>query len=390
MKENPLLKLESFGQSIWMDFIRRGMIASGQLQQLIEEDGLRGMTSNPSIFEKAIAGSHDYDDAIRELALEGKSVDQIYTALTVVDIQRTADLFRPVYERLDGADGFVSLEVSPYLARDTAKTIADARRLWGAVARPNVMIKVPATIEGLPAIQQLIGEGINVNITLLFGLPRYRQVAEAYLAGLETLAAQGKPLKSIASVASFFLSRIDVLLDPMLEKTMAVDKSKADFAATCHGEVAIFSAKAAYQMYKEIFESERFGKLKAQGARTQRLLWASTSTKNPTYSDLKYVEALIGSDTVDTIPLETLVAYRDHGKPALRLANDAVKASETLRRLCEVGIDLDLVTQQLENEGIQKFVTAFDQLMKTLKDMRVAAVRAPVDAETVGRLTQPC
>ena len=390
MKENPLLKLEAFGQSIWMDFIRRGMIASGQLQQLIEEDGLRGMTSNPSIFEKAIAGSHDYDDAIRELALEGKSVDQIYTALTVVDIQRTADLFRPVYERLDGADGFVSLEVSPYLARDTAKTIADARRLWGAVARPNVMIKVPATIEGLPAIQQLIGEGINVNITLLFGLPRYRQVAEAYLAGLETLAAQGKPLKSIASVASFFLSRIDVLLDPTLEKTMAVDKSKADFAATCHGEVAIFSAKAAYQMYKEIFESERFGKLKAQGARTQRLLWASTSTKNPTYSDLKYVEALIGSDTVDTIPLETLAAYRDHGKPASRLANDAVKASETLRRLCEVGIDLDLVTQQLEDEGIQKFVTAFDQLMNTLQEKRVAAVRAPVAVETVGRLTQPC
>jgi transaldolase len=390
MKENPLLKLESSGQSIWMDFIRRGMIASGELKQLIEEDGLRGMTSNPSIFEKAIAGNRDYDDAISELALEGKSVDQIYTALTVEDIQRAADLFRPVYDRLDWADGFVSLEVSPYLARDTAKTIADARRLWGAVARPNVMIKVPATIEGLPAIQQLIGEGINVNITLLFGLPRYRQVAEAYIAGLETLAAQGKPLKSIASVASFFLSRIDVLLDPTLEKTMAVDKSKADFAATCHGEVAIFSAKAAYQMYKEIFESERFGKLKAQGARTQRLLWASTSTKNPTYSDLKYVEALIGSDTVDTIPLETLVAYRDHGKPASRLANDAVKASETLRRLCEVGIDLDLVTQQLENEGIQKFVTAFDQLMNTLQEKRVAAVRAPVDVETVGRLTQPC
>jgi transaldolase len=390
MKENPLLKLEAFGQSIWMDFIRRGMIASGELKRLIQEDGLRGMTSNPSIFEKAIAGSHDYDDAIRELALEGKSVDQIYTALTVEDIQRTADLFRPVYERLDGADGFVSLEVSPYLARDTAWTIADARRLWGAVARPNVMIKVPATVEGLPAIQQLIGEGINVNITLLFGLPRYRQVAEAYIAGLETLAAQGKPLKSVASVASFFLSRIDVLVDPMLEKTMAADKSKADVAATCHGNVAIFSAKAAYQIYKDIFESERFGKLKAQGARTQRLLWASTSTKNPAYSDLKYVEALIGSDTVDTIPLETLTAYRDHGKPASRLANDAVKASETLRRLCDVGIDLDVVTQQLEDEGIQKFVTAFDQLMKTLKDKRAAALQKPVDVETVGRLTQPC
>ena len=283
MKDNPLLKLEAFGQSIWMDFIRRGTISSGELKQLIEEDGVSGMTSNPSIFEKAIAGSHDYDDAIRKLALEGESVDQIYAALTVEGIQGSADLFRPIYDRLDGSDGFVSLEVSPYLARDTDKTIADARRLWVSLARPNVMIKVPATLDGLPAIQQLIGEGININITLLFGLSRYRQVAEAYIAGLETLAAKGKPLKSVASVASFFLSRIDVLLDPMLEKTMAINKSKADLAATFHGEVAILSAKAAYQIYQEIFDSERFGKLRAQGARTQRLLWASTSTKNPAW-----------------------------------------------------------------------------------------------------------
>jgi len=378
MKENPLLKLEAFGQSIWMDFIRRGMIASGQLKQLIQEDGLGGVTSNPSIFEKAIAGSHDYDDAIRALAVEGKSVDQIYAALTVEDIQHVADLFRPVYERLDGADGFVSLEVSPCLARDTVKTIAEARRLWAAVARPNVMIKVPATLEGLPAIQQLIGEGINVNITLLFGLPRYRQVAEAYIAGLETLAAQGKPLTSVASVASFFLSRIDVLLDPTLEKLMATDKSKADLAASFHGEVAIFSAKAAYQIYQEIFASERFGKLKTQGARTQRLLWASTSTKNPAYRDLKYVEALIGPETIDTIPLETLAAYRDHGKPASRLRNGAVKASEMLRRLGEVGIDLDAATQQLEDEGIQKFVQAFDLLLNALKEKRAVTVRASV------------
>ena len=383
MKENPLLKLEALGQSIWMDFIRRGMISSGQLKQLIEEDGLGGVTSNPSIFEKAIAGSHDYDDAIRALALEDKSIDQIYAALTVEDIQRAADLFRPVYDRLNGADGFVSLEVSPYLAHDTAGTIAEARRLWLAVARPNVMIKVPATAEGLPAIQQLIGEGINVNITLLFGLPRYRQVAEAYIAGLETLAAKGKSLKSVASVASFFLSRIDVLLDPTLEKTMASDNSKAALAGTLHGEVAIYSAKAAYKIYKEIFESERFGKLKAQGARTQRLLWASTSTKNPAYSDLKYVEALIGPETVNTIPLQTLAAYRDHGKPASRLTNEAEKASENLRRLGEVGIDLDAATQQLEDEGVQKFVKAFDLLMSTLKDKRAAALKEPVDVETV-------
>lgn len=375
MKETPLLKLERLGQSIWMDFIRRGMISSGELKQLIEEDGLRGVTSNPSIFEKAITGSRDYDDTIRALALGGKSVDQIYAALTVEDIQQVADLFRPVYDRLDGADGLVSLEVSPRLAHDTAGTVADARRLWVAVARPNVMIKVPGTIEGLPAIQQLIGEGINVNITLLFGLPRYRQVAEAYIAGLETLAAQGKPLKSVASVASFFLSRIDTLLDSTLEKIMVADKSKADFVEIFRGQVAIFSAKAAYQIYKEIFDSERFSKLKDQGARTQRVLWASTSTKNPAYNDLKYVEALIGPETIDTIPLETLAAYRDHGKPASRLNKDGVKAAGMLRRLSEAGIDLDRVTQQLEDEGVEKFVKAFDALMNTLEEKRVAAIR---------------
>ena len=375
MKKNPLLKLENLGQSIWMDFIRRGMISSGELKRLIEEDGLRGVTSNPSIFEKAIAGSRDYDDAIRTLALEGKSVDQIYAALTVEDIQRVADLFRPVYDRLDGADGFVSLEVSPRLAHDTAGTIADARRLWVAVSRPNLMIKVPGTMEGLPAIRQLIGEGINVNITLLFGLPRYRQVAEAYIAGLETLASQGRPLKSVASVASFFLSRIDVMVDPTLEKTMGMDKSKADFVELFHGQVAIFSAKAAYRIYKEIFDSERFGKLKDQGARTQRLLWASTSTKNPAYDDLKYVEALIGPETIDTIPLETLAAYRDHGKPASRLSKGGVKAAGTLRRLSEAGIDLDRVTRQLEDEGVKKFVEAFDGLMNTLEEKRIAAIR---------------
>jgi transaldolase len=377
IKENSLLKLEHFGQSIWMDFIRRGTIVSGELKQLIEEDGLGGVTSNPSIFEKAIAESHDYDEAIRALALEGKSVDQIYAALTVEDIQRTADLFRPVYDRLNGADGFVSLEVSPYLAHDTAGTIADARRLWAAVARPNAMIKVPGTIEGLPAIRQLIGEGINVNITLLFGLPRYRQVAEAYLAGLEILAAQGKPLKSVASVASFFLSRIDVQLDPALEKLIATDKSKADLAGQFHGQVAILSAKAAYEIYKDIFASERFRKLKAQGARTQRLLWASTSTKNPAYNDLKYVEALIGPETVDTVPLETLAAYRDHGEPAPRLANGIANVSRTLRRLSEVGIDLDVTTQQLEDEGVKKFTQAFDVLMQTLKEKQAQTLSTP-------------
>src|SRR5688572_30027203 len=355
-KKNALLQLAELGQSIWLDYTRRDLIASGELRRLIEEDGLKGMTSNPSIFEKAIVGSQNYEEDIRAMTFDGQSPNMVYETLSQGDVQGAADEFRSVYDEMDGRDGYVSLEVNPHLAHDTKGTIVEARRLWRALNRPNVFIKVPATAEGVPAIQQLIGEGINVNITLLFGLPRYRQVAEAYIAGLEILAAQGKPLKSVASVASFFLSRIDVLLDPTLEKTMALDKSKADLAATFHGEVAIFSAKAAYQIYQEIFQSERFGKLKAQGARTQRLLWASTSTKNPAYSDLKYVEALIGPETVDTIPLETLAAYRDRGNPAPRLTHDAVKASQTLRRLGEVGIDLDAATQQLEDEGIHKFV----------------------------------
>ncbi len=366
-KRNRLRGLEVFGQSVWMDFIQRKMIESGKLKKMIQKDGLGGVTSNPSIFEKAIAESSDYDKAIRELAGKGQTADQIYTAITVKDIQDTADLFRPLYDRLDGADGFVSLEVSPRLAHDTAGTIAEARRLWAAVGRPNVMIKVPGTKEGLPAIRQLIGEGINVNITLLFGLPRYRQVAEAYIAGLETLAARGKPLKSTASVASFFLSRIDVLIDPMLKKAGAKNSSKADLAEKLKGQTAILSAKEAYLIYRELFNDKKFNKLKAKGAKNQRLLWASTSTKNPDYSDLKYVDGLIGPETVNTIPLETLAAYRDHGEPGSRLSHDEMGAHKTLLQLSELGIDLDEMTQRLEDEGVQKFTKSFDLLMKTLK-----------------------
>ncbi|HSB00448.1 MAG TPA: transaldolase, partial [Anaerolineales bacterium] len=268
MNKNPLLVLEAFGQSVWLDYLSRNAIDNGELQGLINQDGVSGLTSNPSIFEKAIAESNDYDKAIQAMALQGKSIEEIYQALTVEDIQRAADLFQPIYDRLEGRDGFVSLEVSPKLAHDTAGTIAEARRLWAVVDRPNLLVKVPATREGLPAIQQLIGEGINVNITLLFGLPRYREVAEAYLTGLETLAARGKPLNRITSVASFFLSRIDVLIDPLLEKRSATRN-----VAGMHGQVAIASAKVAYQIYQEIFGSERFKKLSKLGARTQRLLW---------------------------------------------------------------------------------------------------------------------
>ena len=289
MKDNPLKKLETLGQSVWLDYIRRDLIASGELLRLIEEDGLRGMTSNPSIFEKAIADSHDYDEDIRAMALEGKDANAIYEALSQGDVQSAADAFRPVYERTDGKDGYVSLEVNPHLAHDTQGTIGEARRLGAALNRPNVFIKVPATSEGLPAIRQLISEGINVNATLLFGLPRYRQVAEAYIAGLEARADQEKPVKQCASVASFFLSRIDSLVDPLVEKFFQPDGKKTEIAKKVRGQAAISSAKAAYRIYKEIFGGVRFKKLAAQGARVQRLLWASTGTKNPDYSDVKYM-----------------------------------------------------------------------------------------------------
>jgi transaldolase len=368
MTDNPLLKLQGFGQSVWLDFISRGLLASGGLERLIKEDGLRGVTSNPAIFEKAISGSHDYDGAIATMARAGRSDKQIYESLTVEDVQRAADFFRPVYSRTKRGDGFVSLEVSPKLAHDTDGTIAEARRLWGVLNRPNVLIKVPATAEGLPAIRELISEGINVNVTLLFGLPRYRQVAEAFIAGLEERVDHGKPVNQIASVASFFLSRIDAKLDPLLEKVIAAGGPSAKIASGLRGQIAIASAKMAYPIYKEVFRGARFRKLADAHARPQRLLWASTSTKNPEYSDVMYVEALIGPETVNTVPLETLEAYRDHGNPAPRLEADVDKAREVLAWLPHVGIDLDEITQQLEDEGVRKFVAPYESLMATLED----------------------
>ena len=373
MNKNPLLDLEALGQSVWLDYLRRNALENGELQQLIDQDGLSGLTSNPSIFEKAIAESNDYDNTIRELALEGKNVEEIYQALTVEDIQHAADLFRPVFDRLEGGDGFVSLEVSPQLAHDTAGTIREARQLWAAVNRLNLFIKVPATREGLPAIQQLIGEGINVNITLLFGLPRYREVAEAYLIGLETRTAHGQPLAQVSSVASFFLSRIDTLIDPLLEK------SQPENWVGLHGQVAIASAKVAYQMYQEIFGGERFRKLAQMGARPQRLLWASTGTKNPAYSDLKYVETLIGRETINTMPPETLKAFRDHGEPSSQLEKGIQEAHQVLDGLRQTGIDLDVLTQQLEDEGVSKFSKAFEQLTAALQEKRAAASQEMVN-----------
>src|ERR1043166_2306239 len=367
MKDNPLLKLKKLGQSIWLDYTRRDLIAGGALRRLIKEDGLRGMTSNPSIFEKAIANSRNYDEDIRAMAHEGKDTNAIYEALSQRDVQSAADEFRPVYNTEDANDGYVSLEVNPHLAHDTAGTIAEARRLWTALDRPNVFIKVPATAEGLPAIQQLISEGINVNITLLFGLPRYRQVAAAYIAGIEARAAQGKAVEHVGSVASVFVSRIDALVDPLLEKLIGRGGKEADLARKVHGQVAIASATMAYQIYREIFGSDRFRKLADRGARVQRLLWASTSTKTPDYSDLKYVEALIGADTINTVMVEPLDAYRAHGEPKARLEQDVEEAGWVMQRLPELGIDMDRATQQLEDEGVEKFNHAFDKIMNAIK-----------------------
>jgi transaldolase len=367
MKENPLRKLGTLGQSVWLDYIRRDLIVSGELRRLIKEDGLRGMTSNPSIFEKAISGSHDYDEDIRVMVHEGKGVKAIYEAISQRDVQSAADEFRPLYDKTEGGDGYVSLEVNPHLAHDTGGTLEEARRLWAALSRPNVLIKVPATAEGLPVIRQLIGEGINVNVTLLFGIPRYRQVVEAYLAGVEAWVAQAKPVRTVASVASFFVSRIDALVDPLLEKLIVQGGEHGNLAKMMHGQVAVASAKVAYQIYKEMFESIRFRKLADKGALTQRLLWASTSTKNPEYSDVKYIESLIGPHTVDTVPVETLDDYRDHGKPRDRIEQEVATARRMLDRLAELDISIDKVTQQLEDEGVEKFSKSFDKLMATLE-----------------------
>jgi transaldolase len=377
------MRLHGFGQSIWLDSLQRGMLDTGELQRLIDEDGLSGVTSNLSSFETAIASSQDYDDAIRALALDGKSEHEIYQALTIEDVQRAADLLYPIYENTGRRDGFVSLEVSPHLAHHPNSTIARARELWGRLDRPNVMIKVPATREGLPAIQQLISEGINVNVTLLFGLLRYREVIDAYLRGMMARAARGQSLEEVTSVASFFLSRMDALVDPMLETLMRAGGPRAQIATAIHGQVAIASAKVAYQIWDDVFDGERFRQLAALGASPQRLVWASTSTKNPEYSDVKYVDALIGPETVNTLPRETLNAYRDHGDPTPRLEEDGQESLQVLHRLADLGIDLGKATQQLEDEGIQKFIDSFERLMDRLEMKRAQARREAIDRQSL-------
>lgn len=361
MVPSKIKSIQDFGQSIWLDFFDRKIMDTGNLKKLIEVDGITGVTANPSIFEKAINSSTDYDDDIAALAKQKSSNDDIFFSVAVIDIIRACDLFKSVYEATNGQDGFVSLEVSPHLAHDTAGTVKQARELWEAVDRKNVMIKIPGTAEGLPAIRRCISEGININITLLFGLPRYKQVIDAYLAGLEDRIKAKQPIDKIASVASFFLSRIDVLVDPLLE-----DKGLNNLK----GEVAIASAKKAYEIYKEVFASERFKKLEAQGAKTQRVLWASTSSKDPSFSDVKYVEALIGAQTINTIPMETLEAFNDHGHAESRLEDDLNKATYALTQLKENGIDLDAITQELEDQGIEKFNIAYDKLLEAIEKQK--------------------
>jgi len=366
MKENPVKKLETLGQSIWLNHLGYDMFTSGELRRLIAEDGLRGITSNPSILEKVITESHMYDKDIRELALRKKDLIVIYETLIQCDVQNAADEFRSVYEKTNGKDGYVSLEVNPHLAYDTSRTIEEARRIWASVDRPNIFIKVPATAEGLPAIQQLISEGINVNATLLFGLTRYKQVTEAYLNGLKTRIDNGKPVKHVASVASFFLSRIDSVIDPIEKDFLASGGDEAHFATNIKGQVAISTAKIAYTIYKEIFESEQFAKLAHQGAIPQRLVWASTGTRDEDYSNIKYIEAIIGENTINLISPGTLDAYRKYGKPALHMEDDLKQAQWVMSEMTELGIDMDSITEKLENDSVKKFIKSFDKLLETL------------------------
>jgi transaldolase/glucose-6-phosphate isomerase len=379
---NPLKALADHGQAVWLDFVSRGFIGNGGLKKLVEEDGLRGVTSNPSIFEHAIGHSDEYDDAIaRMLGVQDRSAGEIFEKLEIEDIQHAADVLRPVYDATRGADGFVSIEVSPYLAMDTKSTLAEAKRLWRDVDRDNVMIKVPATPEGLPAVHDLIADGINVNITLLFAQEVYDEVVEAYLSGLESLAANGGDVARVASVASFFVSRIDTAVDKLLDEKIARanDPDEKARLRALKGKVAVANAKLAYRRYQRLFAGERWQALAAKGAKPQRLLWASTGTKNKAYSDVLYVEELIGADTVNTMPVATMDAFRDHGKPRDRLSEGAADAERTLAELGRTGILLERVTDKLVDEGVRLFADAADKLLAAVAKKRIAILATQVD-----------
>jgi transaldolase/glucose-6-phosphate isomerase len=363
---NPLKGLLAYGQSAWMDYIRRDLLISGELQRIIQDDGLRGMTSNPAIFEKAIATSKDYVDILSSPEAKKLDAKGIYEKIAIRDVQAACDIFKPVYVESRRRDGYVSLEVSPELAHDAAGTLEEARRLWKEVGRENVMIKVPATKEGVPVIRQLLEDGVNVNITLLFAQSAYESVAEAYISALEARAKKGVDLSHIASVASFFVSRIDSLIDSMLEEMMEdheTDAAKRALIASVHGQVAIANAKLTYKKYQELFSGPRWKALADKGAQTQRLLWASTSTKNPKYRDVIYVEELIGADTVDTIPPATFDAFRDHGKLRNSLTENVPGAAEVMANLAKVGISMKNATDKLLEDGVKIFHESFVKLI---------------------------
>lgn len=360
---NPLRQLSEFGQSVWYDNIQRTMITSGQLKTMIAEDGLKGITSNPTIFEKAINGSKDYDDYIVNILTDHPRIStrDLFFSIGIRDIQEAADLLLPVYNETNGRDGMISLEVSPDLAYDTAGTIAEAHRLVKRVNRQNLMIKVPATKEGLPAIEALIGDGINVNVTLLFSVERYKEVAEAYILGLESRLRRGQPIAKIASVASFFVSRVDAAIDQQL-KTNPSSELKA-----VANKIGIANAKIAYQAYKQLFGTPRFDALREAAAVPQRLLWASTGTKNPALSDVLYLDNLIGPDTVNTVPPATYAAFKDHGTPQASLETDVDAAHRDLAALAKAGVSLADITRQLEKEGVESFAKSFTTLLGALE-----------------------
>jgi len=363
---NPLLRLSQLGQSLWYDYITRELVASGALARLIAEDGLRGMTSNPTIFEKAIAGSRLYDEDIRRLSDQGRTAGEIFEALAVADVRAACDAFMPLYQQSAGADGFVSLEVSPTLANDAGGTIREAERLWGAVGRPNAMIKIPGTRAGLPAITHCIAAGINVNVTLLFSIERYAEVVEAFLAGMELRLERGLSIQPIGSVASFFVSRVDAKVDALLHRTAGHQLL---------GKIAIANASMAYGIFERTLNTPRWDKLAREGARPQRPLWASTSTKDPRLPDVYYVEALAAPHTVNTLPPETFAAYRDHGNPVIRIQESVAAAPAQFGALAEVGIDLKTVTRELEAEGVAKFAASYAAVLAGI-DTKAGALAA--------------
>ena len=371
---NPLLLLKTYGQSVWYDNIDRAQLASGQFKRLLDEDGVVGVTANPTIFQKSISHGNAYDEQMTQLVKEGKSTSEIYETMVIQDIRTVADILRPIYDSTDRVDGYVSLEVSPDLAHDTQGTIAEVRRFWKMVDRPNLLVKIPATPEGIPAIQQALTEGININITLIFSIEAYKAVTEAYLNALEDRNASGKDISHMASVASFFVSRVDTLVDKLLEDKIKAtsDSAEQQQLKALEGKAAIANARLVYQEFKRIFNTPRFESLKHSGAHVQRPLWASTSTKNPAYRDVLYAEELIGPNTVDTMPLETIENFRDHGRVGLTIEKDIPQARAELEALERLGIHYDAVTQQLLDEGVQKFADSFHELFRGIEEKRKA------------------